>query len=393
MLLFGFVGFDDFAPDPTMMHAVSEDGHVVRRDAAEIVSVSRAADWRLRRADLHKLGTFVEHERERAAEKMASTSPTLIVDVGGDDWDQRARIFVAQQRSRSYIAASADEFVKRALPSNDTSGQPSPSRSIVQLADGRRYQPRIIEDLTDVEVIRRAVSGHMPVSLSGPPGTGKSTAVVAACAPRLEILRCYEGMTREDVFGMLAPVPGRPGEFSYADGPVPRAMLAGTPLLVDDANWMPPGVQALLLPAAADDRAVEIIDRTNGPQVVAAPGFSLVFTENPGIGFGIIEPLRNRIALLIRVPVDYDIAADQGVPPPFIQVAKERQERAQQAGDHTLWLPSVRELVHASASDDLFGLSFAAHALVGKCPADQQREFIDDLEKYITVAGGLVARY
>ncbi|WP_042377266.1 AAA family ATPase [Gordonia alkanivorans] len=385
MLLFGFVTFDEFATDPTGVRAVSETGFVLRRDAEGLVTHSRAQDWRLSREALQQLGGFIESERERTASHSSSTTPTMLVDVDGDDWESRIDAVVTHQLTNAYVAASAEEFVRRILPAAEPSpGTTAPSApSTLNLADGRSYHPRTI----------RSMAAHMPTLLRGPAGSGKSTAVAAACGRNLEVVHCFDGMTREDLFGMLSPVPGQAAAFTYVDGPLPRAMLSGTPLLIDDANWMPPGIQALLLPVADDHRSVEIVDRSDDLVVRATPGFSLVLTENPGVGFGLIAPLRDRMAVVIDVDVDYDIAADQGVPLPLIEVAKARQARALESGDYTTWLPSIRELLHARASDDLFGLSFAAQALVGKCPADQRDDFIDELSQYVPVRGALVSKY
>jgi hypothetical protein len=375
------------------VHAVSETGFILRRDADGAVSSSRSPKWRLSRGDLQDLGGHVECERQRVGALVTSTSPTLIVDVDADTWDERIDLFVARQREHRVAAASADEFVRRTLPPADTNAAPV-QRTEIALADGRLYQPRTIDGMLDVEVLKRTARAHMSLLLSGPAGTGKSSAIFAACGADLEIVHCYEGMTREDVFGMLSPVAGCPGDYRYVDGPVPRAMLAGVPVLIDDANWMPPGVQALLLPAADDHRRIEIIDRTAGQVVTAQAGFSLLFTQNPGVGFGLIGPLWDRLSLVVHVPVDYDIAADKGVPLPLVEVAKERQDAVQESGDYTLWLPSIRELLHAKRSEDLFGLPFAARTLISKCPADQRAEFVEAMQRYVpTAAGELTSQY
>lgn len=63
-------------------------------------------------------------------------------------------------------------------------------------------------------------------------------------------------------------------------------------------------------PAAGLDgrRSIDVIDRPGQQHLEAADGFCLLLTFNPGHGPGLSEPVRNRMALIVDVPTDFDTA-------------------------------------------------------------------------------------
>lgn len=385
MLLFGFVLFDEFGERPFGIQAASSDGYLLKRGRDSIVTFERHPDWRLSQDCIRTLGDRVAAMHEQAGQE---AGPLILVDVAGDSWDERVDSLIRRHATMSSTAATVEDFVTRSLPPR-TKPSAAPRERPIDLPDGRTYQSRSIFGVRDVEVLRTARNAHLAVSLSGPPGSGKSTAAMAAFGRDCEIVHCFEGMTREDLVGMLAPTPGAPGEYEFVDGPLIRAMERGIPAVIDDIGWMPPGVQALLLPITDDHRRIEVIDRSPNEMVTATTGFSVIITENPGVGWGVIEPLRDRIAIPVTVPARFEIAVDAGAPLGLVEVAKALERK--KTGDSTQWVPSVRQLVSSGAAADIFGLDFAASALLSKCPADQHASVVDELARFVDVRDPLTS--
>lgn len=395
MLLYGFVyeARDGAFEDPSMM-AVTNTGFTLTRDGRR-TSAHRDDNWTLSQPGQRQLAEFIDTCHQARAD---TTGTTRMIDVditahsGGADWDRCADAFIAAATAEHGVQGTPDEFGRRCVPA------PSSVHSVgvapvepVEMADGRTYRPRLIQGVADVEVLRAARLAHLSVALEGPPGSGKSTAPMAAFGDELIVLHCYEGMVREDVVGALLPVPGQVGDFGWVDGPLVQAMLQGRPLLIDEAGLMPPGVQALLHPAMDDSRVLTVLDRPGETTIRAATGFSVVASLNPGLGFGLSEPVRDRIGLPVWVPSDLDMAAELGVPPLLVSVAQLRQQRVDESGDHTLWVPSLRELLSASATESVFGIDFAAAALASKCPTEQREDFAEDVARFLAAPAALTA--
>ncbi|GAB36299.1 AAA family ATPase [Gordonia otitidis] len=387
MLMFGFVVDTEFGdPDDTTVVAATSGGLILQRQQGE-VSYTRRSGWKFGRSELDEIGALIESKYQRTRDESKDVWGPALVDVPDQaDPKELVSTFERRIRYRTVPLGSVDEFVRRSLPSPTalTGGHSDD----VATTNGGVYQPRTVGSFRDVDVIRSAVCAHAPVLLRGPYGSGKSALVAAALGSDVVNIRCFEGIGREDVVGMHTPTPGTPGDFTWVDGPLLRAMVRGEACHVDDVGWMAPGVQALFLPLADDARQLEVVDRPD-PLVTAAPGFSLVFSENPGVGWGLIGPLHNRLAFVVDVPIDYRIAARAGVPPVLISVAEKRQERSRQTDDHTVWLPSIRELLAVSSIEGMFGMEFAAQALLSKCPNDQRDQFSQELSAYVDIAGSL----
>lgn len=377
MLLYGFVyerGESFTAPS---LMAVTDIGYTLVREGNN-VTATRDEQWRLSRPGQTELAEVVDAAHAARTGSGDQTSKIRLISIpdGMSDWAAVAGRFADEVTAVAGAVGTPGEFVRRCLPAVVAAGlAPIPP---VTLPSGGQYRPRLINGIADIEVLRAANRAHLPVSLEGPPGTGKGSAAYAAHGHDLVVLHCYEGMLREDMVGALLPVPGQVGDFGWIDGPLLQAMSEGRPLLIDEAGWMPPGLQALLHTAMDDSRTVTILDRPGETIIGAAPGFSVITTVNPGLGFGLTEPVRNRLALTVTVPADLDIAADLGVPPPLLALARQRHSRAIRSGDHHLWVPSIRELVTSSRTESVFGLQFAASALAAQCPDEQREQFVEE---------------
>lgn len=154
------------------------------------------------------------------------------------------------------------------------------------------------------EVLQAAFRKRLPLLLKGPTGTGKSRFVEFA-AHRLGLslvqVSCNEDTTASDLLGRYLL---KGGDTVWQDGPVTRAVRAGSLLYLDELAEAREDV-VVLLHALTDHRREVYLDRTN-EVLKAPPSFQLVVSYNPGYqrGFKELKPsTRQRfVAIDFRFP-------------------------------------------------------------------------------------------
>ena len=135
-----------------------------------------------------------------------------------------------------------------------------------------------------MEAVHACVAVGRHVLLEGPVGVGKTALARSVCA------QVSRGFVRVDGDGRYSEA-RLVGQFdppmvlqqgyraeSFIDGPLLRAMRAGSVLFINELNRMPEGVQNVLLPAM--DEGLLLVPMLG--EVRAAPGFSVIATQNPG---------------------------------------------------------------------------------------------------------------
>lgn len=311
---------------------------------------------------------------------------TVRNSLSGDDVPNNIinELVTKSQSTGQPLGDNVEEFI-RSVQIAEESRPAQPIRpGAIQLADGRGYIPRRINGVRDITFLRKARDRGLIVELLGPPGTGKTTANEAVFGEDLITVNCGMSMRVEDLVGQYLPVPDQPGAFRWVDGPLITAMLEGRPLLLDDASNMPEDVQNVLLPVADHRRSVTVQSRLENAHVVAANGFWLCLSTNPDTGFGLIEPLMNRIAASVEVDMDLSIARDLGCDPQILTIAEKlelrRAKDANRVQQH--WVPGFRVLQDSTEIASSFGVQTAATNLRAKCPS-RDKELLEFLDRVI----------
>ena len=285
-----------------------------------------------------------------------------------------------------------------------TAGARLADTSVYTTPDGHPYLPPIINGVPAVPLLQNLRARGLHCSLAGEPGTGKTTMAQVAHGGDLIVQGFHGETTVEDVVGRWVPRAGHPGDFRWLDGPLAVAMREGRPYLANELPRAPRETQAVLLPVMDHQRRLLVEghpDDTTGQATIidATPGFAVIVDFNPGSGFGLTEALHSRITLPVTVPTDYSVARRLGVPAGLVNAAAalgtENQVLIREGGYSAgQWVPSIRDLLKASMLADLFGLMFAAAAVVSYCPEVERWPAIADALTAClpdAVAGGLVA--
>lgn len=171
----------------------------------------------------------------------------------------------------------------------------------------------IVGRRAELQALHACIAAGRHVLLEGPVGVGKTALARAVCASLGRPLFRVDGDGRYSegkLVGHFDPpavlaVGYRPDNF--VAGPLVEAMRSGGTLFVNELNRMPEGVQNVLLPALDEGR----VQVPHLGEVVAAPGFSLVATQNPAefVATGALsEALLDRFEL---VRLDYQSAAEE----------------------------------------------------------------------------------
>lgn len=160
---------------------------------------------------------------------------------------------------------------------------PEPLPSVVSAPVLRREldtEPYYVATGHEVEIFERCHRRGLPVLLKGPTGCGK-TRFVQHMAWRLGrplvTVACHDDLSASDLTGRYLI---RGGETVWIDGPLAVAARTGAICYLDEIVEAREDTVVVIHPLT-DDRKILPVDKT-GEVIVAAPGFQLVASYNPG---------------------------------------------------------------------------------------------------------------
>ena len=226
--------------------------------------------------------------------------------------------------------------------------------------NGLVYLPRnlMVSDtkMQDVTLVRESVAAGMTVLLYGDPGCGKTALVEAAFGEDLLTVQGTVETEAADFVGSWVQQPD--GTYLWVDGPLPRAMLAGAKLLVDEIALIDPRVMAIVY-GVMDGRGELVI--TQNPlrgAVHAAPGFAVIGACNPNVpGAQMSDALLSRFFIHVEMTTDWSLCSKLGIGAKIVQVVRNLNDKYRK-GELTA-APQLRELLQFRDVSGQFGEQFA----------------------------------
>lgn len=140
--------------------------------------------------------------------------------------------------------------------------------------------PFYAEQADECTVFEHTWRCQLPLLIKGPTGCGKTRFVehmAARLGRPLVTVSCHDDLSAADLVGRFLI---GDGETIWSDGPLARAVRNGAICYLDEVVEARKDTTVVLHPLADDRRALPI-ERT-GEQLLAAPGFMLVMSYNPG---------------------------------------------------------------------------------------------------------------
>ncbi len=155
----------------------------------------------------------------------------------------------------------------------------------------------------ECDLFEMAFAQEVPLLLKGPTGCGKSR-LVEHMAARLErqliTVACHDETSAVDLTGRYLV---RDGDTLWQDGPVTRAVRNGAILYLDEFAEARSDVVVVVHPLS-DHRRTLYVER-HDEEIVAAPGFMLVVSFNPGYQRGLKELKPSTRQRFLAVAMDY----------------------------------------------------------------------------------------
>jgi nitric oxide reductase NorQ protein len=147
--------------------------------------------------------------------------------------------------------------------------------------------PYYLAQNAECEIFETTHAQKLPLMLKGPTGCGKSRFVehmAAKLGQKLVTVSCHDDTTATDLLGRWLV---RGGETIWQDGPVTRAVRAGSILYLDEVVEARSDV-IVVIHSLTDHRRTLFVERHN-EEIQAADGFQLIISFNPGYTRGLKE--------------------------------------------------------------------------------------------------------
>lgn len=152
-------------------------------------------------------------------------------------------------------------------------------------------------------IFEHAFRQQLPLLLKGPTGCGKSRFVEAMAAKLgrpLVTVACHDETSAVDLTGRYLV---RGGETVWQDGPITRAVRTGAILYLDEIAEARPDVVVVIHPLS--DHRRRLLVEHHDEEIVAAEGFMLVVSFNPGYQRGLKEMKPSTRQRFVSIPFAY----------------------------------------------------------------------------------------
>ena len=168
-------------------------------------------------------------------------------------------------------------------------------------------RPYYVPVANEEQVFKAAYRQGLSVALKGPTGCGKTRFVEAMAHDldrQLVTVSCHDDLTTADLVGRFLL---RGGDTEWVDGPLTRAVRDGAICYLDEVVEAREDTIVVIHPLT-DDRKLLPIDKT-GEMIVAAPGFQLVASYNPGYQHAIKDLKPSTRQRFVSLDFDFPAAA------------------------------------------------------------------------------------
>ena len=225
-----------------------------------------------------------------------------------------------------------------------------------------------VRGMSDVDLMRDAMTRREHILLGGEPGTGK-TALLEVAAPSLITYVASADTEASDLMGSYVVTLGEDGRESllWQDGPVTRAAIEGRPILIDEISMIAPN-QLTALYGLMDGRLTFTLPQNPARGTLhVKEGFVVLAAYNPNApGSRMSEALASRFGLVAGFTSDYKVMRGLGVNERMVAAAEHMEKQRQ--NDEISWAPQSRDLLRFMADEKALGLLYALQNLLSNVP-------------------------
>lgn len=248
--------------------------------------------------------------------------------------------------------------------------------------NGSTYYARKWGNYWDVDVLKKARAEGVFILLTGEAGTGKTAMAEAAFGEELITMVITGETTVDNIVGSF--LPDGEGGYIWVDGPLLTAVKEGLPILMDEILLGDPKVLSVVYPLLDGRGFLDVSTNPNIGVVYAKEGFYLLGAGNPdAIGAKLSGPLKSRFTVQTKVTSDWDLALSLGVHPTVVKMAASLDARLSGVNATVSWAPQFRELLAFKKAEELWGLKFAYHNLMGLVPRGDMDQVMDLLSTFV----------
>jgi len=250
------------------------------------------------------------------------------------------------------------------------------------------YISRSVEGVEDLSILSAAHRLRKNVLLSGPTGSAK-TSLVYAYAHKVGLpvvnVACNGGADVRQLLGGWTP--NADGSFRYVPGVLVEGIRHGAVILLNEINFMPPKIAAVIYGLLDRRRTVYLPDAAGSDfptQIKAHPSTFVLADYNPGyIGTRPLnEALRNRFAVKLHWEYDNKVESKLVASASLLELATKLRERSAVGDINTPISTNALMEFEEIAWDDALGIDFAVANFVNSFDIDERKVVSEVIQVY-----------